>query len=84
MTIVNIDLPSQDRLPEVIDRIRTMSEPSIDHGVGMVGGLSGRRDGRRLELSTDSYEQAGREAPGRGNRPQQAPLKILFANKFFF
>jgi glycosyltransferase involved in cell wall biosynthesis len=60
-----------------------MSEPSIGHSVGMVAGLSGLR-GRRLEWSTDRSDQAGRDAPGRGNRPQQAPLKILFANKFFF
>jgi glycosyltransferase involved in cell wall biosynthesis len=61
-----------------------MSEPSIGHSVGIVGGLSGRCGGRRLEWSTDKSDQAGREAPGRVNRPQQAPLKILFANKFFF
>ncbi len=61
-----------------------MSEPSIDHSVGIASGLSDRRDERRLEWSTDRSDQAECEAPGRGNRPQQARLKILFANKFFF
>ena len=61
-----------------------MSEPSIDHSVGMATGRLDRRDGPRLEWSPYRSDRAGREAPRRGSRPEQAPLKILFANKFFF
>jgi glycosyltransferase involved in cell wall biosynthesis len=61
-----------------------MNEPSIDHSISTVGELTGRRDGHCLQWSIDASDQARREAPGRLNLPQQAPLKILFANKFFF
>lgn len=61
-----------------------MSEPSIDYSAGIANWLSGRRDGHRLQWLTDRSDRTGREAPWRRNRPQQAPLKILFANKFFF
>jgi glycosyltransferase involved in cell wall biosynthesis len=61
-----------------------MNEPSIDHSISTVGELTGRRDAHCLQWSIDASDQARREAPGRLNLPQQAPLKILFANKFFF
>ena len=61
-----------------------MSEPSTDHSVGMATGRLNRHVGPRLEWSTIGPIRAGREATRQVSSPEQAPLKILFANKFFF
>jgi len=70
--------------PRVCDRLRTMSEPPGDHSVDVMAGLPGRQIGPRPAWSTGKPDPTEREAKREVGLPEQAALKILFANKFFF
>ena len=61
-----------------------MSEPSIDHSVGVAAGLLSRHVDRVRSGAQASPIRTGRKATRQVSSPEQAALKILFANKFFF
>jgi glycosyltransferase involved in cell wall biosynthesis len=56
-----------------------MSEPSVDQGGDVLAGSSGRKSGVRRERGLTVIDTARQV-----RSPEQATLKILFANKFFY
>jgi glycosyltransferase involved in cell wall biosynthesis len=68
----------------VSDRIGTMNEPSIDHGVDATAGLARRHVRPHLAWSTRQPDLTASKEIREATSPKLSALKILFANKFFF
>jgi glycosyltransferase involved in cell wall biosynthesis len=65
--------------PRIYGRIGKMSVPSVDQGGDVLAGSSGRNSSVRKERGFTPIDTAWQVNP-----PKHAPLKVLFANKFFY
>src|SRR5258708_6164675 len=72
------------RAPLNSGRIRTMSEPSIDHSTDVMAGFPSRHARPHLEWTERHPDLTASEETRQASSPKQAAMKILFANKFFF